>query len=319
MPYAPWKNPNRILRWNVIPFVAAAFIGTFGVAVLGYYTLDWQASLNSYQIWLEIAFGFLCFGVFFTGLDAQLQNESPYLATSTGTFPMGAYVEMPVAGHFYDIVPEVVRRVTGQRSIPVQKPETTGKDSKGRIVPVTVIPLGGRDAYGISIDPGGRGFLVNRGDSMIPLGDIHRGQCYFTPRVLRQLDYSQISEEVYETLKGHNKFVPYKSPIFELGYWDPNFVAWCRRHAAEMRIIIEGAEPNSIYGFSDPTYWQTMYFSAISELNTLRHGRRRHLDAIQSNDEALAGQAERRAAAYRSPGPQEPVVLEGARRPRDET
>jgi hypothetical protein len=286
-------------RANVVPFIIGIFLMTFGVAFFGTF-IQWGWVLSSYGVWAFFAGIFLALSLGITGFDAHLSNASPPFVSASGTNPQGDWTPVDVVLHDGPINPTVVTNAN-----PKDKPlasSQVGRDSKGRRVPVQVVPLGGRNAMGIHIRAGGLGFLILRGNPVIPMGDAHRGEFYFTPRVFRPVSISDIEEEVVQTLRTFRKFVYGKSYIYELGTYGKGFVEWTWQNEDDIRAILDRPHQDSPIGQADATYFQGRYQMVLTENHSLRSSRRRDLDTIQSQSEVMAGATRKEANLYRGTG-----------------
>lgn len=308
------RSATRI-RPVAIPFFVGLFFFTFGIAVFGtYLQLEW--SLNSYDVWAfwgGVAFA-LALGMF--GFKAYLELGTAPFISASGLNPQGDWAPIDVVLHEYPVDPTAIRRLGATKKVDADIISVRGiRDAQNREVPVQVVGLGGINAYGIHIMSGRVGFLILRGNQVIPMGDAHRGEFYFTPRVFRTLHISQVEEEVIDALRRHPKFEYGKSPIYDLGPFGKGFIEFLWDNEAEVRRYLDQPHDSSPIGVADNHYFQALYQSALSELWTYRSTRRHHLDAIQSQAEVIAGGARRAANVLRGREPVEPAWEETGRRP----
>lgn len=194
-----------------------------------------------------------------------------------------------------------------------------GRDIKGRPVPVQVVALGGLNAMGIHVMAGSVGFLILRGNQVIPMGDAHRGEFYFTPRVFRTLHISEVEDEVIQVMRRHPKFKYEVSPIYDLGDFGKGFIDFLWENRDEVKEVLGMEREEGPIGRADATYFQGQYQLALTEIWNFRATGRHHLDAIQSQAEALSGQYRRAANVFSGREPMEPAVSETYRKAQEES
>jgi hypothetical protein len=306
-----------VFRYNAVPIVLGLFLITFGVAIFGSFT-NWHWMLNSYAIWLMFGGVALAIGLGLSGFDALLKEATPPFVTATGVMPQGDWGPMDVVVHDYPVSPEVV-----QRYAPGEKPVATalvGRDRQGRKVPTQVVPLGGRNAFGIHISSGGLGFLILRGNQVMAMGDAYRGEFYFSPRVFRTIDISEVEEECVQVMRRHVKFEYGVTPIYELGSYAKGFIEFIWANSESIQeMLTDPSKVVSPIGEADDIFYQGRYHSQLSENATLRYERRHYLDTIQSQSEGMAGRARRDSSVYRGAEPEEPTWVEATRKPQGDT
>jgi hypothetical protein len=308
------SRTSLLFRANAVPIVVGLFLITFGVAIFGTF-VNWTWQVNSYGVWAIWGGVALALGLGMSGFDALLREATAPFVTATGVNPQGDWAPMDVVIHESSIDQSVVRREARENALDKSK---LGKDKFGRTVSVQVVPLGGRNAYGIHISSGGLGFLILRGNQVMAMGDAHRGEFYFTPRVFRTLDISEVEPEVIDVLRRHAKFVYGKSPLYELGTHGKGFIEYLWDNEAEIRSILDAPHTQSPIGVADVTYYQGEYHKQLSENATLRAERRRYLDTIQSQAEGMYGRSRRDADIYSTREPSEPAWTEATRKPQEE-
>lgn len=304
-----------LFRANMIPIVIGLFFVSFGTAIFGTF-VQWNWSLNSYGVWAFWGGVALALGLGLTGFDAILAYITPPLVTASGSNPQGDWNPMDVVLHSSPVNPQVIAKMApGEMAVPSYN---VGLDAKGRKVPVQVVPLGGRNGYGIHIGSGGLGYLILRGNQTMSVGDAHRDQYHFSPRVFRTLHISEVEEEVIDVLRRHRKFVYGKSPLYELGTHCKGFIEYIWSNVEDIQEILALPHGETPIGQPDAVYFQGRYHAVLTENATLRYERRHYLDTIQSQAEGLSGGARRQARVLRSSEPKEPSWEEANRRPQDE-
>ncbi len=315
------KSARRI-RPITIPGVIGIFMLTFGVAVFGTYTQYWFWYINSYQIWAWVGTWFLAVALGLFGFGAFLREGTAPFINSSGLNPQGDWSPMDVTLHSGPVDPRAVRRLQSgdpsEVTMKVVDSVMVGRDSKGRAVPVQVVALGGINALGIHIMAGSVGFLILRGNQVIPMGDAHRGEFYYTPRVLRTLHISEVEEEVIDVCRRHPKFREGVSPLFDLGGFGKGFIEFLWNNEEEIKECLAEPHIDGPIGRADPTYFQSRYQYALTEIWNFGAAGRHHLDTIQSQAEALSGQYRRAANVYGGREPTEPAITETYRKPQDE-
>jgi hypothetical protein len=324
MPSDPYAHKMaRRVKAPLVPFIIGIFMLTFGVVVFGTYTQGWQWTINSYLIWLWLSSWLFTVSLGIFGFGAFLREGTAPFISSSGLNPQGDWSPMDVTLHSGPVDPKAVKRLQSsdpsEVSMKIIGSAMVGKDRKGRGVPVQVVALGGINAMGIHIMAGSVGFLILRGNQIIAMGDAHRGEFYFTPRVFRTLHISQVEEEIIDVMRTHPKFKYGVSPIYDLGGFGKGFIEFIWDCADEIKTILNIPHEDGPVGNADGAYFQSRYQWALTEIWNDRSAGRHHLDTIQSQAEALAGQSRRQAAVYGGREPAEPSITETRRKPQDET
>jgi hypothetical protein len=310
-----FSRNSMVFRANAVPVVIGIFFMTFGVAIFGSF-LQWSWYVSSYGVWAIWGGIALAIGLGMSGFDALLIERTAPLVTASGLNPQGDWSPLDVTIHVGAINPEVVRREAKEVAV---DPKYLGRDAKGRPVPVQVIPLGGRNAYGIRVASGGLGFLIVRGNPIMNLGDVQRTEFHFTPRTFRTLHLSQIEEPIIDVLRRHKKFVHGKSPLYELGSYAKGFVEYLWANEDDIKAILNIPHSVNPIGVDDRVHYQGLYHQALSRIATLEHLDRKNLDALQSRADATSAQAKRTADIYGRREPEEPGWLAESRKPQEET
>jgi hypothetical protein len=317
------QRTARHIRPITIPFVVGVFMLTFGVAVFGTYTQGWTWSINSYGIWAWVGSWFLAVSLGLFGFGAFLREGTAPFVSSSGLNPQGDWAPMDVTLHSGPVDPKAVRRLQSgdptEATMKVVGSTMVGRDAKGRPVPVQVVALGGINSMGIHITAGGLGFLILRGNQVIPMGDAHRGEFYYTPRVFRTLHISNVEEEIIDVARQHPKFKYGVSPLYDLGGFGKGFLEFLWDNEEEIREYLKEPHVDGPLGRADANYYQGRYQWALTEIWNFRAQGRHHLDTIQSQAEAMSGQARRTANVYSGREPVEPAQSETYRKPQEET
>jgi len=312
------QRQARHIKPITIPFVVGVFMLTFGVAVFGTFTQGWYWVVNSYGIWAWLGTWSLALAIGLFGFGAFLREGTAPFISSSGLNPQGDWSPMDVTLHSGPVDARAVRRLQTadpkETSMQVVGSTMVGRDARGRPVPVQVVALGGINALGIHIMAGSVGFLILRGNQVISMGDAHRGEFYFTPRVFRTLHISQVEEEIIDVMRKHPKFKYGASSIYDLGGFGKGFIEFLWDNREEIDELLRMDHPDSVIGRADPTYFQGRYQWALTEIWNFRSAGRHHLDTIQSQAEALSGQYRRQANVYSGREPTEPAVTETSRK-----
>jgi hypothetical protein len=218
------SKPHRFVRPRTdrlvlyLGIVIAIVAGT----VLWPFTPNFVISLSAFWAWMFVALVVCMIGCIILGLFAWFRYETKVFASANRIFHQKEWSPIPVDIQSYAIDPETILNSElvkiDHRDLDSILSVTPGTNEKETTVPVYIVALGGYDAGGFSVKPGGLGFLILFGDDQVAqLGDRQRGAYWFTMRTMNLLDYSQIPDYAMEALEDQEKFVPGESPVFVLG------------------------------------------------------------------------------------------------------
>jgi hypothetical protein len=208
-------------RLDRIPLYGSLLLLGLGATVLWEFTPGLVVTIGPFWSWIIFSLLALSGSLGILGAFAWFRWETRVFASANRIFHQSAWEPIPVNIQAYALDPETILNdpvKVDRTDLDAVLAVTPGTNEGGYRVSVSVVPLGGYDAGGFSIHPGGLGFLILYGDQQVAqLGDLQRGAYWFTGRPMLLLEHSAIPDDVEEVLLEHPKFVPNYSPVFVLG------------------------------------------------------------------------------------------------------